>query len=65
MDGSHEGFRHFSYKPKVSVFAHVAVSTEDHKVTEGVVAQLASLDLVIDLQILQRAALLTSPPISL
>ena len=56
-------FRHFFYKPKVSVFAHVAVSTEGHKVPEGVVALLASLDPVVDLQILQRAALPAPPAV--
>jgi len=43
---------------------HVAVSTYGDQVIEGVVALLASLVLVVDLQILQRAALLTSPPVS-
>ena len=45
-------------KAQWPVLLQVAVSTEGHKVFEGVVALLASLDLVVDLQILQRAALL-------
>jgi hypothetical protein len=44
---------------------HVAVRTKRHKATKGVVAQLAPLDLVVNLQILQGAALLTSPAVAL
>ena len=52
-------------KAQLPVLLQVAVSTEGHKVPEGVVALLAFFDLVVDLQILQRAALLTSPVTSL
>jgi hypothetical protein len=47
------------------MFSHVAVGAKGHQVIERVVAQLAPLDLVVDLQVLQRAALLTSPAVGL
>ena len=46
---------------KLPVLPHVAIGTQSHEIVEGVVAQLAHLDLVVDLQILERPALLTAP----
>ena len=46
---------------KLPVLPHVAIGTEGDEVIEGVVAQLAPLDLVVDLQVLERPALLTAP----
>lgn len=43
----------------------MGVNTHSDEVIEGVVAQLAALDLVVDLQILERPALLTSPAVAL
>ena len=43
----------------------MAISREGHRVTEGVVAQLPSLDLLVDLQILQRATLPAPPAVLL
>ena len=40
---------------------HVAIGTQGYKIIQGVVAHLAALDLVVDLQILERPALLTAP----
>ena len=46
---------------QLPVLAHVAVGTKGHQVIERVVAQLAPLDLMVDLQVLNRPALLASP----
>ncbi len=47
------------------MLSHVAVSTNGHKVIERIVARLAPFDLVVELQILQRAALLTAQAVPL
>jgi hypothetical protein len=44
---------------------HVALGTQTHKISQRVISLLAPLDLVMDLEILQSAALLTSPAVSL
>ena len=46
---------------QLPMLAHVAVGTKGHKVIDGVIAQLARLDLVVDLQVPKRPTLLTSP----
>lgn len=38
---------------ELPVLMHVAIGTDGHKIPKRVVAQLAPLDLVVDLQILQ------------
>ena len=43
------------------MLTHVAACAERHQVIERVVAQLATLDFVVDLQVLQRSAFLTAP----
>ena len=50
---------------KLPMLLHVAVGTQAHKILKRVISLLAPLDLVMDLEILQRAALLTSPSVSL
>jgi hypothetical protein len=47
------------------MLTHVAVDAKGHKVIQTVIAHLAPLDLVVDLQVLQRPALLTTPFIPL
>ena len=42
----------------------VAMGAQRREISQCVIPLLASLDLVVDLEILQRAALLTSPPVS-
>ena len=44
---------------------YVAVGTQSHEILERVISLLASLDLVVDLQILQRAALPAPPAVPL
>ena len=44
---------------------HMAAGTEGHEVFERIISQVAALDLVVDLQVLKRPALLASPLISL
>ena len=50
---------------RLPMLSHVAVSTNGHKVIERIVARLAPFDLVVELQILQRAALLTAQAVPL
>jgi len=50
---------------ELPVLGHVAVGTQAHKIPKSVTSLLASLDPVVDLHILQRAALLASPSVSL
>ena len=50
---------------KLPVLSHVAVSTQRHEIRERVVPLLAPFDLVMDLQIFQRSALLTPPSVPL
>ena len=40
------------------MLAHVAVGAEGHEVIERVVAQLAALNLVVDLDVIEQLALL-------
>ena len=47
------------------MLSHVAVSAERHEILERIITPLAPLDLVMDLEIFQRAALLTSPSVLL
>jgi hypothetical protein len=47
------------------MLSHVAIGTKSHEIHKRVTSLLASFDLVVDLEVLQRAALLTSPPVSL
>ena len=46
------------------MLGHVTVSAEGHKVRERIVTLLAPLGFVVDLEILQRAASLTPPPVT-
>ena len=46
-------------------FFDLAVLAKDPKILERVVALLASFDLMVDLQVLQRPALLTAPVVPL
>ena len=39
---------------------HMAAGTEGHEVFERIISQVAALDLVVDLQVLERPALLTA-----
>jgi hypothetical protein len=42
---------------------HVAVGAEDHEVREGIVTPLAPANLMMDLEVFERSARLTLPPI--
>jgi hypothetical protein len=50
---------------ELPVLSDVAISAKRHKVLERVIPLVASLDLVVDLQVIERSALLTSPSVVL
>jgi hypothetical protein len=50
---------------KLTVFGHVAIRAKRYEIPERVIPLRAPLDPVVHLEIFQRAALLTSPPVSL
>ena len=52
LDGSLHDFRRALLVAKLPMLAHVAVGAQSHQVREGVVSQLASLDLMMDLRVL-------------
>jgi hypothetical protein len=65
LDGFLHDFRRAFLVAKLPMLGHVAVGAQGHQVREGVVALLASLDLVMHVKILQGPALLTPPAVSL
>ena len=50
---------------KLPVLAQMAVRAKRHKVLERIITPLAPIDLVVDLEVPERPALLTSPPVAL
>jgi hypothetical protein len=50
---------------ELAVFGHVAMGAQSHKVPQSVITLLTPSHLVVDLQILERAAASTPPPVPL
>jgi len=50
---------------QLAMFGYVAVGTESHEVVERIVPLVAAKGLVMNLKILERAALLASPAVPL